>query len=839
MKLETMKKTYKYFDQFEQSLNNGADTKNLMWMVFSMVRGQIEPNDYHYILYLFILQKEEISLYSEFDKNQTSSIASNLESNDSKKSYLEYLRKEFHPIKMKLDNVNFPSIYDIVSKFNFNSPGFDFGDAFDFVLHKLSELNIGFQESVLPKEISKLVIALAGDLRGKRIYNPFSGLNSFGVYASGFNSFYGQEINQKSFIVGQMRSIAHNKFSTLTIKEEDSILEWHSINDGYDFIISNPPLALKIFQDRFYGQRLGPRNCESFLISKSFDELSDKGKMILVISQRFLFSSGLEKQMRQNLINQGWIETIITLPAGLLLNTAVPLIVMVINKKNEGGIHFLNAEKFVKLDGDNKILNENEIISIILNKNESKDSIIVSNEKVIEQDYNLFPSRYFDHNDILLEGELLSSILEPVVRQQDINNNSLVKFVKIESLKNDSLDFYLDIDSIPLTQPSGRVLKIDKDVLLLSSRWKALKPTYFVYSGTPIYLSNDIIAFNVKLEMCDLEYLINELSQDAFNKQVQVFRTGIVVPTIKTRDLLSIKIKLPKVEIQKEIVIGLKEAKVKLSMLEAEKKAQAYGLENLLYENNVSLKHSLGTPLINISSAFNNIISTLDKQYTDWKEINVSKISKINIENCISSVFTNLDLIHTILENIKGIDMSQYKLSSINIIDFINNYKIEIDSTAKQNVTNELIISDELYFDNNRGVLVNANLELLKIAMNFIIDNANRHAFIDDSQKYTLKIILSLHKDAEYNYFVKFKVSNNGKSFPVDFGLEQLVRLNTFSGATGNTGIGGHDLNEIIKHFNSGKTTFDLEKGNESGDEFITSYIFLIPILIFDEDENL
>ena len=102
-----------------------------------------------------------------------------------------------------------------------------------------------------------------------------------------------------------------------------------------------------------------------------------------------------------------------------------------------------------------------------------------------------------------------------------------------------------------------------------------------------------------------------------------------------------------------------------------------------------------------------------------------------------------------------------------------------------------------------------------------------------------MKILLSLHKDAEYNYFVKFKVSNNGKSFPIDFGLEQLVRLNTFSGATGNTGIGGHDLNEIIKHFNSGKTTLDLEKGNESGDEFITSYIFLIPILNFEEDENL
>ncbi len=829
----------KELDYYIFNKNNNPDIKEMMWMVFSLVRETLNPNEYFYIFYLFILRKEGIKIYDSHGiKNLNTIVFRKGDYKKNKQEYFHSLNVEFLSIQQKIENEFGHGIYDIISKFDFNEENFDFGEAFDYILYKFSDQKMGLQENFLPKEIAKLAIGLAGDLMDKNVYNPFAGLNSFATFSKDTKSFLAQEINHNSFVIGQLRLIAHNKLNFYTLLESDSIDKWQ--HGAFDLIISNPPFGLKIFGEGFHGQRSGPRNCESFIINKSFDSLSEKGKMILVISQNFLYSTGLEKRIREKLINQGWIQRLILLPAGLLSNTSMPICILVIDKDNKlnGNVHFVNAESFVeKIEKNKVVLKDVELLKFIHHSDSNKHSVIVSAQKIKDNDFNLSPNRYLRQDEIQLEGTTLGMFLKPIInREREFNER--VKYVKIENLKNDNLNFRLDINSISEISIDLTVAnKIEENAILIASKGKMLKPTYFEYKGTPIYTSLDIISFSIKSDVCDLEYLVYELTQESLNKQIDIFRTGTVLPAIKAKDLLLVKLKLPTIDTQKAIVHGLKEANIRLSLLEAERKAQAYGLENLLYKNNASLKHALGTPLISVSSAFQNIINALDNQVEDWKEINVSKIHNINIGNCINSIFTNLDLIHTILNKIKGIDMSQYKLSPISIIDFLIKYKTELDSISKPNVNIELVVSNDFYFENNRGVLVNANNELLKIAFNFIIDNANRHGFIDEARKYRLQINIGLYKDEQNNYLVKLEVSNNGRSFDKGFGLEELTRINTFSGTSGNSGIGGHDLNEIIKYLNNGKSTLDLKLAEDDSDEFATTYIFLIPILKFEENE--
>lgn len=100
---------------------------------------------------------------------------------------------------------------------------------------------------------------------------------------------------------------------------------------------------------------------------------------------------------------------------------------------------------------------------------------------------------------------------------------------------------------------------------------------------------------------------------------------------------------------------------------------------------------------------------------------------------------------------------------------------------------------------------------MLEIALNDIVENANRHAFTDFSKNYKIEFRVSIYfapslkmqpknKFDKYDTFIKVEVANNGKPFPKNYSLEKLIRKNSFAGKTGNTGQGGYDLNEIIKY---------------------------------------
>ena len=140
---------------------------------------------------------------------------------------------------------------------------------------------------------------------------------------------------------------------------------------------------------------------------------------------------------------------------------------------------------------------------------------------------------------------------------------------------------------------------------------------------------------------------------------------------------------------------------------------------------------------------------------------------------------------------------------------------------------------------------ITANSDLLTILINNIADNANRHGFTDSSKKYKLAFFISSFfekiEDKHENsinpqikgisieqVYLKIKIANNGNPFPDNFSLEKFVRKNSFAGETGNTGIGGYDINRIVQHH---KGKLNLITDDKIG-EFSTIYEILIPAYI-------
>jgi type I restriction enzyme M protein len=291
---------------------------------------------------------------------------------------------------------------------------------------------------------------------------------------------------------------------------------------------------------------------------------------------------------------------------------------------------------------------------------------------------------------------------------------------------------------------------------------------------------------------------------------------------------------------QKAKVKGIFELSDKIKMLQEERNALAHGVSSKLYESVSSIKHSLGKPLLNIGSSLRNIENALSRLNADWERAKLNERYDLTIKDTFDSIYSNLELIHSMLRNNESVlHVSNYELTEIDFLSFIKGYVNSIKSAEKSNVSTSLDIHPDIKIQLKNKVLILANAELLEIGLNAIVENANMHAFTDDSKKYKLEFRVSLSvapsvkKQADeiidrFDTYIKVEVANNGKPFPKNYSLEKLIRKNSFAGETGNTGQGGFDLNEIIKYHNNGVSTLELVT-DDFTTEFTTTYLFLIP----------
>src|SRR5690606_28649795 len=191
---------------------------------------------------------------------------------------------------------------------------------------------------------------------------------------------------------------------------------------------------------------LANRTAEQLLAEIGLHSLNKEAKLIALLPQGFLFRAMQEQQLRQLLVDEDLLDTIISLPGGLLSNMGIPLIILVINKKKERPrkVRFIKADKFVEARGPReKFLNDYALNSLIHGSRVDEDAIrIVDNIQIKAWDYNLNVPRYFQNEIALTNNERLvklKDILE-YVRGQRGNLPEKGKLARIRDLREDKVD---------------------------------------------------------------------------------------------------------------------------------------------------------------------------------------------------------------------------------------------------------------------------------------------------------------------------------------------------------------------------------------------------------------
>ncbi len=336
-----------------------------------------------------------------------------------------------------------------------------FGDAYEYLISNYAA-NAGKSggEFFTPQSVSKLIAKLAihNQATINKIYDPAAGSGSLLLQAKKQfdehiieDGFYGQEINHTTYNLARMNMFLHNiNYNKFNIALGNTLLDPRFGDEKpFDAIVSNPPYSINwigsddptlINDERFAPAGvLAPKSKADFaFVLHALSYLSSKGRAAIVCFPGIFYRGGAEQKIRKYLIDNNFIETVISLVPNLFYGTSIAVNIMVLSKhKSDDKTQFIDAsgEDFYKKATNNNILTEKHIEKIIeiFDSKEDIDYISksVENDKIAEENYNLSVSSYVEAKDTreVIDIKVLNAEIKATVAKIDTLRAEIDKII--------------------------------------------------------------------------------------------------------------------------------------------------------------------------------------------------------------------------------------------------------------------------------------------------------------------------------------------------------------------------------------------------------------------------
>lgn len=331
-----------------------------------------------------------------------------------------------------------------------------FGDAYEFLISNYAA-NAGKSggEFFTPQHVSKLIAQLAMHKQDKvnKIYDPAAGSGSLLLQAKKHfdnhiieEGFYGQEVNHTTYNLARMNMFLHNiNYDKFNIALGDTLRNPQFGDEKpFDAIVSNPPYSINwigdgdptlINDDRFAPAGvLAPKSKADYaFVLHALSYLSSKGRAAIVCFPGIFYRGGAEQKIRKYLVDNNFVETIISLAPNLFYGTPIAVTILVLSKHKTGNkTQFIDAsgEKFFK-----KVTNNNELtdahVKKIMDMFDNKEDVeyvakTIDNTKIAENDYSLSVSSYVTPKDNREKVDLV-----------DLKKEISITVEKIDKLRSD------------------------------------------------------------------------------------------------------------------------------------------------------------------------------------------------------------------------------------------------------------------------------------------------------------------------------------------------------------------------------------------------------------------
>jgi type I restriction enzyme M protein len=305
------------------------------------------------------------------------------------------------------------------------------GNAYEFLIkHFAASSGATAGEFYTPPEVSNLLATILAPVEGDQICDPACGSGSLLIKCgamvrknSGSKKYalFGQEAIGSTWALAKMNMFLHG--------EDNHRIEWGDTirnplllsSDGkhllqFDVVTANPPFSLDKWghedasQDPYgrFHRGVPPKTKGDYaFISHMIETLKPAssakqgGRMGVVVPHGVLFRASSEGKIRQQLIEENLLDTVIGLPEKLFFGTGIPAAILLF-KKNRGDdkVLFIDASNEFKSGKNQNQLTPDNINKIIetykARVNVDKYAYLASFKEIADNDFNLNIPRYVD-----------------------------------------------------------------------------------------------------------------------------------------------------------------------------------------------------------------------------------------------------------------------------------------------------------------------------------------------------------------------------------------------------------------------------------------------------------
>lgn len=456
-------------------------------------------------------------------------------------------------ILQSLSGSQLSEIIKAVRKFNLEEINYDFVSR----LAQTTDLSRGKAGgNVLPTEICELMVELAGVEKKTSVICPFNDPEWL-AFKAAEKSDDVTIYNEKESPLPHLLNILLDKQVKIRTDREPSAV----YSQKHDVFLAKPTF--------------GPDSAEE--IRHIVENTS--GRAVILVLNNFLFRTvGDEFQLKKEMIVEKAVETVVTLPGGVLQNTNLPFSLLVVDRS-------VKTEEvlFVKASGGDlersdfglrsRKIETDKIIKTVRERRRGDISMLVSSETLRENEFNFSPERYLlqvHENDIFkflerAEVKTLEEIAElyrpQSVRDFQVDAAGGEAFLEV-SVSNIAENGYVfkPKKEISLAAPFGtrfdNLILQAGDVLLpikgsvgkvgivppeFEGRWIANQSLIILRLKKDNQLIDPILLYS---------YLASEIGQTL----LQTYTSGSAISFIQMRDVRQLKIPIPPVEVQQEII---------------------------------------------------------------------------------------------------------------------------------------------------------------------------------------------------------------------------------------------------------------------------------------------
>jgi type I restriction enzyme M protein len=294
-----------------------------------------------------------------------------------------------------------------------------------------------YAEYYTPHAVAKIMAAclVPKEVKNVTCYDPAAGsgtllMNLAHAIGEDHCTIYTQDVSQKSSSLLRLNLILNNLVHSIpNVIQGNTILEpYHKEDSGtglrkFDYIVSNPPFKLdfsdfrdqldtKVNQTRFFaGIPKVPNKDKNkmaiylLFIQHVIHSLAPNGRAAIVVPTGFITAqSGIEKGIRQHLVENKMLGGVVSMPSNIFATTGTNVSILFIDAANKGDVILIDASSLgekIKEGKNQKTLlrreEESRIIQTFNDKEAVEDfSVVVSYEDITAKSFSLSAGQYFD-----------------------------------------------------------------------------------------------------------------------------------------------------------------------------------------------------------------------------------------------------------------------------------------------------------------------------------------------------------------------------------------------------------------------------------------------------------